>query len=84
MKWVPKTDAGGDEKLIFNKINSGLKAVFEARSVKATLKIAMYEAAKLPRSSICMEQQRSASLINSWSVYLRFGVMHVSIRLQVC
>ncbi len=24
MKRVPKTDAGGNEKLIFNKINSGL------------------------------------------------------------
>ncbi len=28
------------------------KAVFEARSVKATLKVVMYEAAKLPRSSM--------------------------------
>ncbi len=42
------------------------KAVFEARSVKATLKIAMYEAAKLPRSS--MQGTRKICQINSWSV----------------
>ncbi len=44
------------------------KAVFEVRSVKATviMKIAMYEAAKLPPSS--MQGTRKICKINSWSV----------------
>ncbi len=42
------------------------KVVFEAGSEKATLKIGMYEAAKLPRSSL--QGTRKICQINSWTV----------------